>query len=126
MSQRSVVHAAVSNADGEAEFIDVTSGLTQMCGLAQFYPKRRIDQVRNHLRHKEQTVKFPTVRVDTLLARNKMRNIDYCSIDVEGAERAVLSIENGPATKEASLASILEAAGYQLIDVGGADEIWVK
>ena len=67
-----------------------------------------------------------------------MKRIDYCSIDVEGAERAVLrsldfaefditafSIENNRPGHE-SYQDIMDPAGYRQVTVLGVDEIWVK
>ncbi len=135
-----VVHAAVSDQDGTAEFLEVTSGLTQMGGLMDHYPGEALGRIRRDKRHAETVVTVPATRLDTLLRARGLQKIDYCSIDVEGAERAVLrsldfdefdiaalSIENnrsGPAP--ASYADIMGPAGYRQVAVLGKDEIWVK
>ena len=135
-----VVHAAVSDRDGTAEFLEVTSGLTQMSGLVEHYPDETLGAIRRDRRHAETVVTVPAARLDTLLRAHGLRQIDYCSIDVEGAERAVLrsvdfnefdiaalSIENNRAGPEpASYADIMGPAGYRQVVVVGKDEIWVK
>ena len=88
---------------------------------------------------RETIVSVPTMRLDTLLTVHNIRHVDYCSIDVEGAERAILSdfdfqafdisvisLENNAGNEADSLADILKPAGYRLAAVIGVDEIWVK
>ncbi len=135
-----VVNAAVSDRDGTAEFLDVTSGLTQMGGLLDHYPGEMLQRIRRDERHAETVVTVPSMRLDTLLRAHGLDRIDYCSIDVEGAERAVLgsidfeavdiavlSIENNRSGPEpASYEDIMAPAGYRQAGVVGMDEIWVK
>ena len=135
-----VVQAAVSDLDGTAEFLDVTSGMTQMGGLIEHYPAGELESIRRNERHAEAVVTVPATRLDTLLRAHGMKQIDYCSIDVEGAELAVLrsldfdefditalTIENnrrGPQPE--SYHDIMAPAGYRQVAVLGMDEIWVR
>jgi hypothetical protein len=95
--------------------------------------------MRNNPKHKERIVTVPTMRLDRLLTEHELQHVDYCSIDVEGAERsiladfdfgafdiAVISVENNTWSRAGSVRDILEPAGYRLIDVIGADEIYKK
>ena len=135
-----VVHAAVSDRDGTAEFLEVTSGLTQMGGLMAHYPSQALGRIRRDKRHAETVVTVPATRLDTLLRARGLEQSDYCSIDVEGAERAVLrsidfdefdiaalSIENNRSGPDpASYEDVMAPAGYRQAAVLGMDEIWVK
>ena len=135
-----VVHAAVSDRDGTAEFLEVTSGMTQMGGLLDHYPSETLARIRGDEGHAETAVTVATTRLDTLLRAHGIEKIDYCSIDVEGAERAVLrsidfyefdiaalSIENNwRHRKTKSYQDIMAPAGYRQVAVLGMDEIWVK
>ena len=133
-----VVHAAVSDRDGTAEFLEVTSGLTQMGGLVDHYHAETLQRVRGDERHSETAVTVPSTRLDTLFRGHGLKKIDYLSIDVEGAERAVLgsldfdefditalSIENNRPRCE-SYEDIMDPAGYRRVAVLGVDEIWVR
>jgi FkbM family methyltransferase len=133
-----VIHAAVSDREGTAEFLEVTSGLTQMGGLIDHYHAETLQRVRRDERHSEIAVTVPSTRLDTLLRAHGLQKIDYCSIDVEGAERAVLrsldfdafditalSIENSRPGRE-SYEDIMDPAGYRQVAVLGFDEIWVR
>ena len=133
-----VIHAAVSDRDGTAEFLEVTSGLTQMGGLIDQYHAEALQKIRRDDRHSEIAVTVPSTRLDTLLRAHGLETIDYLSIDVEGAERAVLgsldfdefditalSIENSRPGRE-SYDDIMDPAGYRQVAVLGFDEIWVR
>ena len=133
-----VVHAAVSDRDGAAEFLEVTSGLTQMGGLLDHYHAETLQRVRRDERHSETAVTVPSTRLDTLLRDHGIEKIDYLSIDVEGAERAALrsldfdefditalSIENSRPDRE-SYEDVMALAGYRQVAVLGFDEIWVR
>ena len=135
-----VVHAAVSDQDATAEFLEVTSGMTQMSGLIDHYPSETLGRIRRDERHAETVVTVPATRLDTLLRAHGLKKIDYCSIDVDGAERAVLrsvdfdefdiaalTIENNQRGRESkSYQDIMGPAGYQQVAVVGMDEIWVQ
>ena len=135
-----VINAAISDRDGTAEFLEVTSGLTQMGGLVDHYPSEMLRKIRQDERHSETVVTVPSTRLDTLLRAHALEKIDYCSIDVEGAERAVLrsidfdacdiavlTIENNRVGRESeSYQDIMGPAGYRQVGLLGMDEIWVK
>ena len=133
-----VIHAAVSDRDGTAEFREVTSGLTQMGGLIDHYDAETLQRVRRDERHSEAVLTVPSTRLDTLLRTHGFKEIDYLSIDVEGAERAALrsldfdefditalSIENSRPGRE-SYEDVMVPAGYRQVAVLGFDEIWVR
>lgn len=134
-----VVHAAISDSNGYAEFVDVISGATQMGGLSRNYFGPRLPQVRAYPGHEERQVTIPAMTLGTLLNSLNMKQVDYCSIDVEGAEFSILkdfefhnydisvfSIENALGIHDASVKEVLTSSGYQLTDVIGDDEIYVK
>ena len=133
-----VIHAAVSDRDGAAEFLEVTSGLTQMGGLIDHHHAETLQRIRRDERHAETVVTVSSTRLDTLLRAHGLKEIDYLSIDVEGAERAVLgsldfdefditalSVENSRPGRE-SYEDIMDPAGYRQVAVLGFDEIWVR
>ena len=134
-----VVQAAVCGHDGEADLVQITAGLTQMSGLADSYSKDILKRVRDDPRHRERRITVPTLRLETLLRSHGLVQVDYCSIDVEGAERAVLdgfdfaafdikviSAENATSSDADSLRDVLRPAGFRLVAILGADEIWSR
>ncbi len=134
-----IIQAAVSDRDGAAEFLEVTSGLTQMGGLIDHYHAETLQRVRRDERHSELSSRCARrAWMRCSAPTGLVRQIDYCSIDVEGAERAVLrsmdfdefdisvlSIENNRPGRE-SYEDIMAPAGYRQVAVLGVDEIWVR
>ncbi len=131
--------AALSDADGEEEFVAVEEGFLQMGGLVRFYDADLLNaNVRSNPAHRETIRKIPVLTLATLLGRHGMREVDYCSIDVEGAEAGVLggfdfdkfsirvmSVENNGHTEDAVTAIMLKN-GYKLETILGSDEIWSR
>lgn len=128
---------AVAATDGEAEFVEITEGYTQMSGLAGSYDPALLQRVRDDPRHKETTVKVQTRTLSRLLSENGIPNPDFISLDIEGGEVSVLStfpfdqhrvgawaIENNNGTDE--IARIMQPAGYDLVEFCGPDEIWKR
>jgi FkbM family methyltransferase len=88
---------AVSNTDGTAEFI-VNKGYTEMLsGLKNNYDPRHIERIRNeNLQHNVITTSVitETKRIETICDEYNIKNINYLSIDVEGAEFDVIKSIN--------------------------------
>lgn len=132
-----IVHAAIADANGMAEFVDVMSGLPQMSGLRKYLREEMVKQIRSYTDHRERLVSVPMMTLAALLDSLQLKQVDYCSIDVEGAERPMLngfdfsaydikvfSVETGSAAS--SVKDILEPAGYRLVDIVGCDEIYAR
>ena len=130
------------------------SGLLRQAGRPRRFKQFRIEsecassicldgilrRIRQDKRHAESLIKVPSTRLDTLWRAHALKKIDYCSIDGEGAERAVfrsldfdefdiavLSVENNHQLQESqSYRDIMGPAGYRPVAVIGMDEIWAK
>ena len=128
---------AVAASNGSADFIEVQQGYTQMSGLADSYDPSLLATVRDRESHAEQTIKVETRRLSDLLTDQGIEHPDFISLDIEGGEIDVLSdfpfdrhrvavwaIENNTGTPE--IPRIMRAAGYELTEFCGPDEIWRK
>ncbi len=137
-SRRSTcVQATIAPWEATSDFMHITNGYTQMSGLLETYDDAILHAVRENAQHREEILKVSTRRLDSLLDEHEIRKADYCSLDVEGAELAILSsfpfdvfdisvwtIENNLRTKEVK--TLMEAKGYHLVTVIGTDEIFRK
>ncbi|TNC51586.1 FkbM family methyltransferase [Rubellimicrobium rubrum] len=128
---------AVAGADGEAEFLEVAEGYTQMSGLAGSYDSGLLAQVRADPRHKERTLHVETRTLSRLLTEAGLPNPDFVSLDIEGGEEAALAafpferhrigvwaIENN--TGAPAIGRIMRAAGHDLVEFCGPDELWMR
>lgn len=131
------IEAAIAPTEGEADFIEITEGYTQMSGLAASYDKRMLDTVRKDNRHKENVVKVKTRTLSGILEEIGLTDPDFISLDIEGGEMACLkafpfdkhdvkiwSIENNTGTPE--IKAFMESKGYDLIEFCGPDEMYFK
>lgn len=127
---------AVAATEGDAEFIEVKAGMTQMSGLAQTYDSGLLDQVRADPRHKENVLTVPTRTLPSIIDETGTKTPDFLSLDIEGGEVAVLeafpfddyrprlwSIENNTSTGR--IPEIMRAAGYDLIEFCGPDDVYL-
>lgn len=134
-----VVHAALADGDGTADFLQINDGYMQMSGLAKHYSPDSLEKVRSHPSHAEEIIPIPTISLETLLSSHKVTTVDYCSLDIEGGEMEVLenfdfdafdisvfSIENNQGSEDREVATLLRSAGYDRVTILGVDEIWMR
>jgi len=128
---------AIASKTGEADFIEITEGYTQMSGLSQSYDKALLKTVRDDKRHKEKVVKVKTMTLSEVLHKMDLVNPDFVSLDIEGGELSCLeafpfadhdvkiwAIENNTGTPQ--IKKIMEEQGYALIEFCGPDEVYFK
>jgi len=128
---------AVASQKGEAEFLSVTSGYTQMGGLKDSYDTDLLKKVRQNPNHKEETLMVPTRTLADLIEETGQGLPDFISLDIEGGEMAVLqqfdfdaypvpiwTIENNAA--DSDLPTLMKKNGYDLVEFCGPDEIYRK
>lgn len=135
------LNVALSDFEGEAEFLEVTKGLHQMGGLTNDLRPHVRQLIRDRKGSESQVVSVPVTTFGKLAAERDLRSVDYCSIDVEGAEIKVLggidfaftnisvvSIENPPNLVENfhRIRRFLEDRGFQLVTTIGSDDIFVR
>lgn len=132
-----LINKAASAISGKMTFIEIDSSSSdsQLSGLEKYYPDKSQSVLKkNNL--KKYMVEALTF--DEILKNVDKEVIDYCSIDIEGAETAlienfnfsnykikVLSIENNW-SKTIKYDNILIKHGYSFFDSVGVDEIWVN
>ena len=127
----------IAGAPGELMFMQVLSGYTQMSGFLKFYDPGLLQHVRDNAIHKERVFPVETRTLASVLADHSLFQIDYLSLDVEGAELDILrtfpfdrfdiaawSIENN--TNNRAIARLMAANGYELLEYVGVDEIYAK
>jgi len=131
------LQCALADKEGEAEFMDVTEGFSQMGGLTATYDPKLRETVEANPRHKGDLITVKTRSLSQILDQQFLKGVDYISLDVEGGEMAVLSsfpfekydvtawtIENNAASME--IPELMRAKGYQRIEALGVDDVYVK
>ncbi len=120
-------NVALADEDGEAEFIDCDAGIDEkmLSGLRSHFDTRHVDRL-NHVATAARTIQVPVKRLDTLLTAHGLDRIDFCSLDTEGAELAILesldlqrfyvsvfTIENNYG--ESALPDLMARKGYEFV-----------
>ena len=135
------LNVAISDFEGEAEFLEITKGMHQMGGLTEELRPDLSEVLSETAGTESHVINVPVTRFDTIAKDRSLRHVDYCSIDVEGAEMKVLqgidfdythiaamSIENPPHLVESfsAIRRFMHDHGYRLIATIGSDDIFVR
>ncbi len=128
------LNVAVADFDGEADFLDVPEGPRMVGGLVA-HCDSRIRAELTRLNAPQEIRRVTVRRLSSVLADAGVRRIDYCSIDAEGADEAVLesldlteirvevfSVENRSGDPE--LRRSMLKRGYDFIIRLGCDDIF--
>jgi len=140
--QRSAValECAVADFDGESEFCNVNIESHEermLSGLARHFDPRHKKRIKA-AKASEERITVRVRRLNDILDENGLSHIDYCSIDTEGAELAILrdldfgrfdislfSIENNYGDQ--NIRTLMEERGYELVKTfHGYDQLYVK
>jgi len=125
------LNCAVSNNDGESEFI-FNSGYTEMIsGLKQHYDQRhfkRLEHENNIMGGSTEIINVKTLKLETICDKYNINHVNYLSIDVEGAEYDVIKsinfnkvfidvigFENNYEDSSIPIIEYLETKGYSII-----------
>lgn len=131
------VRAAITSTDGRASFWRPTKADRRMMGgLAESLRPDYLAHMRSEFGHVEETIDVETVSPRSLLERFGIEQVDLVSLDIEGAERAVLeafpfddvpvgawTIENLEGSTD--IKQFMVQHGYELVRRLGVDEIYV-
>lgn len=135
------IEGAVSTADGYQEFLHVQGKSTteMLSGLLNKYDardKERIDQEIKQSRANSKVILVKTFTMQSILDLYNVTEIDLCSIDTEGAERAVIQSIDFNKVKiecivaennygEKSVEQYLKLQGFRLVEKLEFDDIFL-
>ena len=86
-------NVCLSDFEGEADFLeaDQTGPMEKMySGLPAYFDLRHVHRIRAETQT-QKTLRVPVTTLAALLTKHSLFDIDFCSLDVEGAELAILS-----------------------------------
>jgi len=134
------VNACISDYDGESEFTYIEGYANMLSGLSEDYNNQhqnRINDEINTYGGEIKKIKSPVFKLQTLLDKYNILDIDYCSIDTEGSEFNIISsidfdktnikifsIENNYGDN--TIKNFLEDKGYILYTKIRWDDIFIK
>lgn len=125
------INACVGEKEGKQEFLEVSGdGNAEMfSGLVNSFDKRQIANIKKEIKNRNGKIKKTVVRtipLSKILEENKIKHVDYCSIDTEGNELEVLkSIDFDKCTitcltveelfEDKKLRKFLKSKGYKIV-----------
>jgi FkbM family methyltransferase len=130
------LRVAVAGEEGEAAFLEIQAGFTQMGGIVATFDPATRKTVEGNPMHKGAVIRVPTRPLASLLDGHGLTEIDYISLDVEGGELSVLAtfpfekyrvtawtIENN--SRGGEIRELMQAKGYRMAEVIGVDEVYL-
>lgn len=134
------VNGCVADFEGKGIFYEVTGYAEMLSGLKSKYDLRHLKRIEDELKNYGGTVSETTVNcfdLNKILEKCNVKDIDYCSIDIEGGELDVLktidfdkfnfnaiSIENN--YDDIRINQCMKSNGFKKIANMGGDEIYLK
>jgi len=131
---------AICSQEGETDFLAIDGYGKGLSGIISLYDPRHLDRIDQELKGRDSTkhvYKVKTIPLQNLLDSHNVAYVDYCSIDVEGAEMQVLesidfdktyikclTIENNYGLEKET--KFLTSKGYLLWKRVGCDDFFVK
>ena len=88
---------AISQEEGELDFIKISGAPEMISGLVKTYDPRHEERLKIELNRdggEKEIVKVKSKTLDKLFMEENIKNINYLSIDVEGAEMSVIKSIN--------------------------------
>jgi len=83
------LNVAISETEGEAEFLAISGPTSMLSGLVNSYDPRHVNRINREateLGAEKTVLRVPTRRLDSIFREHGLSRIHYLSIDVEGAE----------------------------------------
>jgi FkbM family methyltransferase len=134
------LNCCISDYDGESEYTYIEGYSMMLSGLSESYNESHQNRINNEVNHyggNINRIKMLVHKLQTILEKNNITEVDYCSIDTEGSEFNIIksidydksnikifSIENNYGDTE--IKDFLESKGYTLYKKIQWDDIFIK
>jgi len=134
------VNAAIADVNGKLNYLQISGYAEMLSGIVDFYDPRHLERIECDLKQHGGTkdiIEIESCKLDSLIAKHNFSAIDYCSIDVEGAELNIIksidfskvniycfSIENN--YEDILISQHMVKNGYTHIGRLAGDDIYIK
>ena len=134
------INVALAKQKGQVRFAKVSGYAEMLSGIVADYDPRHSDRIEREVKQHGGKIDFidvPTLSVNELLDEYNVRTVDFCSIDTEGGELAILqgidfgrfhfrtiAVENNYRSRQ--IRRLLDAAGFALLRSAACDEIYAN
>lgn len=134
------VNCCISDYDGESEYTYIEGYSMMLSGLSESYNQSHQNRINNEVNHyggNINRIKMPVYKLQTILEKHDITEVDYCSVDTEGSEFNIIksidydktnikifSIENNYG--DTKIKEYLETKGYTLYKKLQWDDIFIR
>lgn len=135
------LNLAISDSEGEGEFLAITGNTGMLSGLTSNYDERhiqRIERETKELNTETKTIQVKMRRLDSIFKEYNVKRVNYLSIDAEGSEMNiirsidfgftfidVIGFENNYADKSIAILEFLKQKGFVRLPINHRDDIFV-
>jgi FkbM family methyltransferase len=85
---------AIAESEGEVEFMDISGYGKGLSGIVDRYNPEHKDRIEEEINHPDnqgyEIIQVSTMPMSSLLEKNDISHVDFCTIDTEGSELQVL------------------------------------
>lgn len=134
------INCAICDIDGEMEFLEISGEPKGLSGLTKYYNNAHKNRIENEIRASKSNCTLKTVKtypLQTILDGYNLLNIDFLSLDTEGAEFSILNTINFKRTNiqlilyennyhESSCRELLSKNGYRFIGTLAIDDVFER
>lgn len=130
-------NCAVSLEEGIVDFLEVEGYSEMTSGIIQYYNPKHRQRIETEVQQQggsARTIDVPSMRLSSLLEKHGIRHVHYLSVDVEGAEFAVIKsidfdrvkidvigFENNYREDGIVIVAYLASKGYRRLQTSGVD-----
>ncbi len=127
---------AIAPEVGRQPFLHVLDGYLEMGGLMSSYDEKTHGRLSEHPKHREETIEVETLSLEALFQEFGLTEVDYISLDVEGAEVPILEsfpFERFPVQawtvetrlNKDAIDSLMQSKGYRRAETLADDAVYL-
>jgi FkbM family methyltransferase len=135
------LNLAVSDREGEADFLAMTGYTSMLSGLQDNYDPRHLQRIANEtaeMKTESALIKVSVKRLDTIFREHDIRRVHYLSVDAEGSEFKILQsidfrstfidvigFEANYAETAQEILQYLTSNGYRRLPIANANDVFM-
>jgi FkbM family methyltransferase len=135
------LNLAVSDREGEADFLAMTGYTSMLSGLQDNYDPRHLQRIANEtaeMKTESALIKVSVKRLDTIFREHDIRRVHYLSVDAEGSEFKILQsidfrstfidvigFEANYAETAQEILRYLTSNGYRRLPIANANDVFM-
>lgn len=134
------INGCIADFNGSGLFLEIEGYPKALSGLVNKYDERHLQRIENEIKMfggSKKEIEVNCFVLNDILKKNEITKVDFCSIDVEGAELDILktidfvniefdifTIENN--YSDSTIKKFMKEKGFKIVEILACDEIYKK